>query len=65
MTTARPGHPTTRPVAEAIESLRNALFREYGIDYAFSIVGRGYLIGASNAAGVVEAVITGDDQEIV
>jgi len=51
------GTPTTLEVAEAIETLRNALFREYGCDYSFAVVGRGYVLGASNKVdGVIHAV---------
>ena len=39
---------TTRPVATAIEALREALRTEYGDDYAFTIMGGGYTISASN-----------------
>ncbi len=57
---SRPGHPTSLPVAQCIEALRNALFTEYGVDYAFSVLGKGYLLASSDAAhGVVEAVTCG------
>ena len=52
------GHPTSLSVAEAIEAMRDALFREYGTDYAFSILGHGRLLAAStNADGIIHAVI--------
>jgi hypothetical protein len=54
---SRPGHPTTLVVARCIESLRNALFTEYGVDYAFSVMGKGRLLASSDSAhGVHEAV---------
>ena len=50
------GEPVPLAVATAIESLRDVLFREYGTDYAFSVVARGACIGASMPGTVIEAV---------
>lgn len=50
-------HPTSKPVAEAIECLRDALFREYGPDFSFSVLGRGEVIGASVCNTTLHAVI--------
>jgi hypothetical protein len=52
------GTPTSKPVAEAIEALRDALFREYGEDYAFAVCGKGHVLGASHFPNtVIHAVI--------
>lgn len=52
------GRPTSRSVAEAIEALRDALFREYGCDYVFAVMGNGHVLGASNKEnGIIHAVI--------
>lgn len=60
---SRPGHPTSLTVARSIEVLRNALFTEYGVDYAFSVLGNGYLLATSDAAhGVIEAVTSGPER---
>ncbi len=57
MAKARPGHPTTQPIAETIETLRNLLFHEYGTNYAFSVAAQGRLLGASDTGnGIIEAV---------
>ena len=57
MKTPRAGEPTTREIAEAIERLRDLLFRSYGPDYSFLVVGRGAILGGSTApGGIVEAV---------
>lgn len=52
------GAPTCKAVAEAIETLRDALFREYGCDYAFAVVAHGEVLGASNKEnGIIHAVV--------
>ncbi len=61
---SRPGHPTSLAVAQCIETLRNALFTEYGTDYEFHVSGKGYLLASSYPQapthdGVVEAVTRG------
>jgi len=60
---SRPGHPTTHAVAEAIETMHNALFREYGADYAFTVAARGRLLAASGVScpRVSCHVFTGND----
>lgn len=44
------GEPTTKQIAETIETLRDLLFREYGTDYSFAINAKGAVLAASNAA---------------
>lgn len=56
------GTPTTQPVAEAIERLRDALFHEYGVDYAFSVMAKGAILGSSNNTnGIIHAVVSHGD----
>jgi len=51
------GKPCPRELAIHIEQLRAKLRAEYGSDYAFTIMGRGYVLGGSNAKdGEIEAV---------
>jgi hypothetical protein len=53
------GTPTSLAVAEAIERMRDALFTEYGVDYAFAILGRGHVLASSNNEnGIIHAVIS-------
>ncbi len=49
------GEPTSKNVAEAVLALQGALAAEYKGDCAFSIVGKGHYIAASNfVEGVIE-----------
>ncbi len=41
--------PVNEETAKAIEALRAALTKEFKWDYAFTIMGRGHLIGAANS----------------
>ena len=54
---SKAGEPTTLAVATAIESLRDALFREFGTEYAFSVLGRGAPLGAALPDTTIHAVI--------
>lgn len=50
--------PTTKPVADAIEALHEALLHEYEGDFAFTIMGHGLIIAASNMIhGIVQPVV--------
>jgi hypothetical protein len=43
-----PGAPTSPDVVRAVRRLAEALKAEYGSDFAYSVVGRGYIVAASN-----------------
>ena len=45
----RSGYPTSRRIAELSEELRKELLREYGSDFAFSVLGRGNVLAGSSA----------------
>ncbi len=44
----KPQTPTTPAIAATVETLRELLAQEYGPDYAFVVLARGEIIGASN-----------------
>jgi hypothetical protein len=44
---SKAGKPTSRRVQRAVYELIEALHEEYGYDFAFSILGRGYFIATS------------------
>jgi len=51
------GKACSRELATHIEQLRAKLRAEYGCDYSFSIMGRGYVLAGSNAKdGEIEAI---------
>ena len=43
----RSGDPCSSSVANAIENLRDTLHQTYGGDYAFTVLGKGHILGAS------------------
>lgn len=50
--------PTSPEVADAIEALHTALLNEYEGDFAFTILGKGRIISASNMIhGIVQPVV--------
>ncbi|MGN6105429.1 MAG: hypothetical protein ACTHU0_10020 [Kofleriaceae bacterium] len=52
------GKPTTVAVAEAIERMRDVLFREYGMDFAFSVVARGAVLAAADTQNRIIHAVT-------
>lgn len=51
------GHPTSVEIAVLIEQLRDALFREYGLDYAFFVAAERGVVAAAYGDCTVHAVI--------
>lgn len=46
--TTKAGHPTSAAVVKAIETLHDALTAEYGVDFSYSVSGKGHIVGAHN-----------------
>lgn len=59
------GYPSTPRLVAAIRELRAALTGAYGVDYAFSVMGKGHRIAAENYVdGVVLAYYDSQDREV-
>jgi hypothetical protein len=54
---SKAGKPTSLELAEAIETLRDLLFRQFGVNYSFTVSGDGYVLGASHPGITVHAVV--------
>lgn len=51
------GKPIPQELAEAIESLRDKLFRQYGVNYTFTVCGDGYVLAAAQPGITIHAVV--------
>lgn len=58
------GDPTTQEIAEAIERLRDLLFREYGTDFSFSVHGKDQLLAATYLDTTIHACMRGPEKRV-
>jgi hypothetical protein len=57
------GFPTTKAIAFTIEKLRDLLFRQYGADYRFAVMGKGQMLAASHDHAVIHSVVSGKESK--